>query len=55
MIKAVTFFLIAILVLGMFGKLHWLGGFSRRGKSARKCPKCGGYLIGDGSCRCSKS
>ena len=51
MVKVVTFFLIAIAVLAMFGKLHWLWG--NRFASV-KCRKCGRYKIGKGPCPCGK-
>ncbi len=56
MVKVVSLFLIAILALGMFGKLRLPGTRKRRGiKTARKCPSCGAYLIGDGPCKCKQS
>lgn len=63
MVKAVTFFLIGVLVLAMFGRLRLKHRLPRLGASrkrapleeARKCPECGGYLIGKGSCPCQKS
>lgn len=53
-IKAVSLFLIAMLVLGMFGKLRLPkpGGKRGRIKSAKKCKSCGGYVLGEGPCRC---
>lgn len=47
--KIVFLFLAFIAVLGMLGKLHWLGG--KRLKAA-KCPGCGRYRIGKGPCPC---
>lgn len=47
--KIVALFLVFIVVLGMFGKLHWIGG--KRLANA-KCPKCGRYRIGKGPCAC---
>lgn len=47
--KIVILFLVFIAVLGMFGKLHWIGG--KRLASA-KCRFCGRYKIGRGPCGC---
>lgn len=55
LIKAVTLFLIAMLVLGMFGKLRRprLPGFKKKGiAKPAKCPKCQNYIVGDGGCPC---
>jgi len=62
-IKAVSLFLIGILVLAMFGRLR-VGGksgpTSRRRKTdtrtleARKCPRCGSFVLGDGPCPCQE-
>jgi hypothetical protein len=49
--KIVLLFLVAIGVLAMFGKLHWLGG--KRLASA-KCRRCGRYRIGRGPCPCGE-
>lgn len=59
MIKAVTFFLIGIVILGIFGKLRMpkLPG-RRKGPAiakARKCPKCNNFILGDGPCPCTRS
>ncbi len=56
-IKAVSLFLIAMLVLGMFGKLRMpkigpKSGKSARIKNAQKCKHCGGYVLGEGPCPC---
>ena len=53
-LKAVTLFLIAMLVLGMFGKLRLprLGSRRKGIKTAKKCRHCGGYILGDGPCPC---
>ena len=63
-IKAVSLFLIAMLVLAMFGKLRLPGGGGAggnpgagerrrtKGLEARKCPDCGSYVIGPGPCPC---
>ena len=50
-VKIVTFFLIGMAVLAMFGKLSLPG--AKRLKSA-KCAKCGRYKIGRGPCDCGK-
>ncbi len=47
--KIVVFFLIFIAVLGMFGKLHWIGG---KRLTEAKCAHCGRYRIGRGTCAC---
>ncbi|MEV8467137.1 hypothetical protein AB0T83_10130 [Fluviibacterium sp. DFM31] len=49
LVKIVTFFLIGMAVLAMFGRLRLPG----QGKlEARKCRDCGTYRIGKGPCRC---
>ena len=56
MVKVVTLFLIALMVLGMLGRLKMpkLGRRKGRGKvaEARKCPDCGSYILSDGDCGC---
>ena len=57
MVKAVTVFLIFILVLGIFGKLsllRHLNPFRKTGtiKSGKKCPDCGRYSIAGEKCSC---
>lgn len=47
--KIVTFFLIGMAVLAMFGKLTFPG--QKRLKDA-KCKSCGRYRIGRGPCAC---
>ncbi len=58
-IKAVTFFLIGMLVLGMFGKLRVPRLPRRKSKArvadAQKCSKCGGYILGEGPCVCQQN
>lgn len=56
MVKVVSLFLIAILALGMFGKLR-VPKIRKRGgvPKAKKCKSCGNYLIGDTPCQCKKS
>ncbi|MBZ0128953.1 MAG: hypothetical protein K8F59_07540 [Rhodobacteraceae bacterium] len=57
-IKAVSLFLIAMLVLAMFGKLRMpkIGGRKSSDKTlkARKCRKCGSYILGEGPCACKR-
>lgn len=48
-LKIVSLFLIAMVVLAMFGKLR-LGGLNRL-RSAR-CKGCGRFRIGKGPCSC---
>ncbi len=52
-LKAVVLFLVAMLVLGMFGKIRRptlpKRGSASKGvavQTARKCPSCGTYMIG---------
>lgn len=47
--KIVLLFLAFIAVLGMFGKLHWIGG---KRLTQSRCKKCGRYRIGSGPCDC---
>ncbi|MEM6304597.1 MAG: hypothetical protein AAF744_07755 [Pseudomonadota bacterium] len=47
--KIVLLFLAVVAVLGIFGKMHWIGG--KRLKQA-KCGQCGRYRIGKGPCKC---
>ncbi|MGE4611365.1 MAG: hypothetical protein AAED33_08230 [Paracoccaceae bacterium] len=55
MIKAVSLFLIAILVLGIFGKLRMPKFRKPRDlPRAKKCKTCGNYLIGIEPCKCKK-
>jgi hypothetical protein len=49
LVKVVTFFLIGIAILAMFGRLRFPG--QTRLKNA-KCAKCGRYIIGKGPCSC---
>jgi hypothetical protein len=51
MIKVVTFFLIGMMILALFGRLRFPG--SERLKSA-KCKKCGRFRIGKGPCPCGQ-
>ncbi|MBC7154998.1 MAG: hypothetical protein H5U19_10415 [Rhodobacteraceae bacterium] len=62
MVKVITFFLIGMVVLAMFGKLRLpgnpLGKGARRGAAriARpaKCSTCGRHIIGKGPCPCQQ-
>ena len=49
-LKAVLLFLIAMGVLGMFGKLR----LPFRDRLSAKCPACGRPRIGKGPCPCGK-
>lgn len=53
MVKVVTFFLIGIAVLALFGRLRWPGGAARaKGlPKPRLCPECGRYNLKGGPCR----
>ncbi len=56
-LKIVTFFLIFMLVLGMFGK--WRRRLTGKPPQARlkrpaKCPRCGRFLLGGGPCSCGR-
>jgi len=48
-VKIVSLFLVAMVVLAMFGKLRFPG--QDKIASAR-CPKCGRFRIGKGPCDC---
>lgn len=50
-VKIVTFFLIAMAVMAMVGRLRFPG---QKRLEARKCPSCGRYRFGKGPCRCRK-
>jgi len=54
MVKFVTFFLIFMIVLAMFGRLRlpWQKARNAKAKTARKCPKCSRYMIGTTTCSC---
>ncbi|GHD99022.1 short-chain dehydrogenase [Defluviimonas sp. 20V17] len=52
MVKFVSFFLIAMLVLAMFGRLRVPGTKGRKLSKPGKCPHCGRYRIGPGKCQC---
>jgi hypothetical protein len=62
LVKIVTFFLIGMAVLALFGRLRWPGAMRRVGKrrdadalpgKPRKC-SCGAYRIGSGPCPCGR-
>ncbi|WP_172326685.1 hypothetical protein [Mangrovicoccus sp. HB161399] len=59
MIKIVTFFLIGIAILAMFGRLR-LPKLPRppkgnsKLKAPRRCPRCGGFIVGSGPCNCEE-
>ncbi len=58
LIKAVSIFLIAMVALGLFGKLRF-GTFGRdrkdRALQGRKCRHCGGFAIGSAACPCGRT
>jgi len=59
MVKAVVLFLLAMVIIGMIGKVLFPGRFARRfpGTGARKgayCSACGRPRIGSGRCVCGK-
>ncbi|AWZ20127.1 hypothetical protein RTM1035_19996 [Roseovarius sp. TM1035] len=51
LVKVVIFFLVAMGVLAMFGRLRFPG---QKRLSQAKCQKCGRYRIGKGPCSCEK-
>lgn len=57
-IKIVILFLVGMMVLAMFGRLRApkINNPLKRNKKldARKCPKCGSYILGKGPCACEK-
>lgn len=56
LVKIVTFFLIGMAVLAMFGKLRVpLLKQGQKKLQSKKCPKCGRYKIGKGPCPCNKT
>jgi hypothetical protein len=59
MVKVVTFFLIGMMVLALFGKLRMpkLPTMKKRKtvQAAGKCTKCGAYKIGSKPCSCGKT
>ena len=51
-LKIVSFFLIGMVVLGMFGKLRLP---KVNALETRRCAKCGSFKIGKSPCVCEKS
>ncbi|WP_438960032.1 hypothetical protein [Nereida sp.] len=49
LMKIVSLFLIAMVVLAMFGKLRYPG---QQALANAKCPSCGRFRIGKGPCAC---
>ncbi|WP_108262631.1 hypothetical protein [Mangrovicoccus ximenensis] len=58
MIKIVTFFLIGMAILAIFGRLRLPRLPKPRGrtklKAPRRCPRCGGFIVGSGPCNCEE-
>lgn len=50
-LKAISLFLVAMMVLALFGRLRFPG---QQKLAAMKCPRCGRYKIGSGPCTCEK-
>ncbi|MBM9593359.1 hypothetical protein [Roseitranquillus sediminis] len=48
-VKVVVLFLLAMAVLAMFGKLRLPG---QKRIASRRCPRCGRFRLGKGSCTC---
>lgn len=57
MIRIALLFLVLMALIGLLGKLRKpsLPGRKRENaiEPARKCPRCGTYLIGDAECPCT--
>ena len=49
--KIVTFFLIFMAILAMFGKFRFPG---QKTIASKRCPKCGRFRLGKGPCACGK-
>lgn len=49
LVKIITFFLIFMAVLALFGRLRFPGG---RRAGLRRCPDCGAPLAGRAGCPC---
>ncbi|RPE66293.1 hypothetical protein EDD53_1993 [Pacificibacter maritimus] len=49
--KIITLFLVAMMVLAVFGKMRFPG---QKKLSALTCKKCSRYKIGKGPCACEK-
>ena len=57
LVKIVTFFLIGMGVLAMFGKLRVPGSDAlkrMRLSRPKKCKSCGGFIVGRGPCSSGK-
>lgn len=58
MVKIVTLFLIALVVLAILGRLRipGLGDWRKRGHriTAIRCDRCGAFLLGGERCSCPK-
>ena len=59
LIKAVSLFLLGMVVLAMFGRLRFPkrksdGGLAKKLEKPALCGKCGRYIIGSGECDCTK-
>ena len=55
LVKVITIFLLAMVLVGMIGKLLFpsaLPPVLRKRKGAPRCGRCGRYLIGRGGCDC---
>jgi hypothetical protein len=53
-LKVVVIFLLVMMLIGMLGKLFNPEPRPKR-RLARKCPKCGSFIIGKGPCQaCAK-
>ena len=61
MVKAVLFFLLVMVAIGMVSNLIFPGSVQRRlgrpfrPKAPAKCPRCGRFLIGSKGCDCGKA
>ena len=59
--KIIIVFLLAMVLVGMVGKVLFPGKLDRltkvrrRGLKAPVCPSCGRYMIGRSGCDCGKS
>jgi hypothetical protein len=56
MVKVVTFFLIAMIILAMVGRLKMpkidLPGKKKKIHKAEKCENCGSFVLTKGKCAC---
>lgn len=61
LVKIILVFLLAMVLVGMVGKvlfpnrLDRLTKLKRKGLTPPTCPKCGRYMIGQSGCECGKS